>query len=138
MARTFNAAARGQSRLDIALFTLGWGGAMGAFATWLWLLPRYAVDVPIMDQWDTPALQIIAFWEGRLNYLLAGQHNDLRKLFPNAVSVALAAVSGGYRPGAEVFVTLVLGAVINCWRGGPVSALSAPLPGRSNRWRHAA
>ena len=63
MARTFNAAAldTGQSRLDIALFTLGWGAVMGAFATWLWLLPRYAVDVPIMDQWDTPALQIIAF-----------------------------------------------------------------------------
>ena len=79
MARTFNAAAldTGQSRLDIALFTLGWGAVMGAFATWLWLLPRYAVDVPIMDQWDTPALQIIAFWEGRLNWdLLAGQHND--------------------------------------------------------------
>ena len=115
MARTFNAAAldTGQSRLDIALFTLGWGAVMGAFATWLWFLPRYAVDVPIMDQWDTPALQIIAFWEGRLNWdLLAGQHNDSRKLFPNAVSVALAAVSGGYRPGAEVFVTLVLGAVI--------------------------
>ena len=62
MARTFNAAAldTGQSRLDTAFVALGWGAVIGAFAIWLWLLPRYAVDVPIMDQWDTPALQIIS------------------------------------------------------------------------------
>ena len=43
---------------------------------------------------------------------MASRHNDSRKPFPNAVSVALTAVAGGYIPGAQAFITLVLGATI--------------------------
>ena len=115
MAGSLDASGRraGRPRLDTALVVLAWTGVAVGFAVWLWLLPHFAVDVPIMDQWDTPAHQIIAFWEGRLDWdLLTSQHNDSRRLYLNALSVALAALAGGYRPGAEVFITLALGAVI--------------------------
>lgn len=79
------------SRLSRVIIACALTLILSAFAAWIWILWRFAVDVPIMDQWDTPAMQIIAFWEGRLNWdLLTGQHNDSRKLIPNLISLALA------------------------------------------------
>ena len=101
------------SRLSRVIIARALTLILSAFAAWVWILWRFAVDVPIMDQWDTPAIQIIAFWEGRLSWdLLTGQHNDSRKLIPNLISLALALAVDSYRPGYEVFITLGLGAVI--------------------------
>ena len=123
MARTFNAAAlTGQSRLDIALFTLGWGAVMGAGTALCGRCPDYG-------SMGHTGPAIIAFWEGRLNWdLLAGQHNDSAETLQRrlgCLGCRLRRVSS--RRG--VFVTLVLGAVITvgfaCSRRTGLGALGA-------------
>ena len=53
-------------------------------SVWAFYLLEYGVDIPRMDQFDTPGKQIAAAAEGELDFsLLIRQHNESRKLVPS-------------------------------------------------------
>ena len=88
------------------------------FLFWVKILTVFGVDVPFLDQWDTPAIQLVAAYHDSLDMrLLAGQHNDSRKLFPNLISLTLFRVTGSYNPAYELFIGLFIGAVITAGLG---------------------
>lgn len=56
------------------------------------LISRHAVNVPFMDEWDTPGEVLLRHAEGRLGAEdLFRQHNESRKVFPRLVFLGLAA-----------------------------------------------
>jgi len=74
------------------------------FGTWAVFIALHGVDVPRMDQLDTPAGQIRALEAGQLDWsMLARQHNESRKVVPNLVSLLVYTVRGHYDLRAEMF-----------------------------------
>ena len=48
-----------------------------------WLVWKYSVNVPFMDEWDTPGRAFILSSQGQLTFEhLISQHNESRKFFP--------------------------------------------------------
>jgi hypothetical protein len=72
---------------------------------WMHILAAYGVDVVRMDQWDTPARQILLYQNGNLTLSdLAAQHNEGRKIFPNLVSIGMVLAKGHFDTQAELFI----------------------------------
>jgi hypothetical protein len=84
-----------------ALLLVGWGN----------VCLRYGVDLPFMDQWERPLVQIEKLLTGEhLSFLddFWPQHNEGRKVVPTAISLALAAALGRYDVHAELGVGFAL------------------------------
>ena len=55
------------------------------------LLWKYGVNCPFMDEWDTPGLDLVRFNLGELNFdRLIRQHNESRKFFPRLLFIYLS------------------------------------------------
>ena len=55
------------------------------------LLWKYGVNCPFMDEWDTPGLDLVQFNLGELNFeRLIRQHNESRKFFPRLLFIYLS------------------------------------------------
>jgi hypothetical protein len=69
---------------------------------------NYGVDVPFGDQWDTPGITLIEFFQGTLNFQsLISQHNESRLFFPRLAFLGLAQL-GGWNVKQEMFLSLIL------------------------------
>jgi len=85
------------------------------FEVWTLIGVVYGMDLPFLDQWDTPLGQIIRlFSTGHLGFFdLWSQHNEARKVVPTAISVALATLLGRYDVKVELLVGgVLLGAIV--------------------------
>jgi hypothetical protein len=81
--------------------------ALVPLAFLLWVIARYAVDVPYRDQWElVPFLD--KMYHGQLIFHdLWAQHNEHRILFPRIIMLALARVTG-WNTGYELAVNVLL------------------------------
>ena len=96
--------------MDRVAALLGLAVLVFCVATWIGLLSAYGVQVPRGDQFDTPGRQIRALSSGTLDLeALVAQHNESRKLIPNAISLSIYQLRGFYDVRAELFVGHLLG-----------------------------
>jgi len=59
------------------------------------LLVQNAVNVPLMDQWDTPVAALFKAADGTLSFSdLIAQHNESRKFFPRLLFLGMAFITG--------------------------------------------
>ena len=81
--------------MDRILLALAAGAILFSSLLWAWYIIAYGVDIPRMDQLNTPAEQIAAAAQGELDFnLLIKQHNESRKLLPNLISLSLYEIRG--------------------------------------------
>jgi hypothetical protein len=72
---------------------------------------KYGVNVPYMDEWDTPGLVIAS--QDNLTWLhWLGQHNESRKLFPRLLLLPLANLTN-WNIKAEMLITFLLACLIS-------------------------
>ena len=71
------------------------------------LLWKYGVNCPFMDEWDTPGLDLVQFNLGELNFdRLIRQHNESRKFFPRLLFIYLS--QSGWNPRYGMLISLLL------------------------------
>ena len=75
------------------------------------LVWKYSVNVPYMDEWDTPGL-ILAHQDHLTWHLWIGQHNESRKLFPRLLLFPLAKLTN-WNIKAEMLVTYLLACLVS-------------------------
>lgn len=81
--------------------------ALAAACAPAWLIFRYGVNVPYLDQWDiAPFFEKFSNGSLTLSDLFA-QQNEYRQLFPNAIFVALGRLTH-WNVKYEMFISLVL------------------------------
>ena len=71
------------------------------------LLWKYGVNCPFMDEWDTPGMDLVQFNLGELNFdRLIRQHNESRKLFPRLLFIYLS--RNNWNPRSGMLISLLL------------------------------
>ncbi len=96
--------------MDRILLALAAGAILFSSLLWAWYIIAYGVDIPRMDQLNTPAEQIAAAAQGELDFnLLIKQHNESRKLLPNLISLSLYEIRGYWDLRAELLMGWLLG-----------------------------
>jgi hypothetical protein len=69
---------------------------------------KYGVDSPYMDQWFTPADQLVKLAKGQLTFAdLMASHNESKPFFPRLFFIGLAYLFG-WHPKLEMFFKVVL------------------------------
>ena len=81
-----------------SLTATGWlllAGAIGPALIALRIQKKYWINIPIWDEWDTPALALLNYVQGTLTWgdLLA-HHNESRKVVSRLIHIAVATVAG--------------------------------------------
>ena len=96
--------------MDRILLALAAGAILFSSLLWAWYIIAYGVDIPRMDQLNTPAEQIAAAAQGELDFnLLIKQHNESRKLLPNLISLSLYEIRGYWDLRAELLMGWLMG-----------------------------
>jgi hypothetical protein len=99
-----------RGRKDRILLALAAGAILFSSLLWAWYIIAFGVDIPRMDQLNTPGEQIAAAAQGELDFnLLIKQHNESRKLLPNLISLSLYEIRGYWDLRAELLMGWLMG-----------------------------
>ena len=78
------------------------------------LVWRYSVNIPFLDQWDTPAKLLIEQTQGKLSWQQwMEQHTESRPLFPKLLFITLANITN-WNNRYEMLVTFLLACLVSC------------------------
>jgi hypothetical protein len=80
--------------LSVAYWLL-WAGAVAPVLLAFRIQKKHWINIPIWDEWDTPALALLHYVQGTLTWEdLFAHHNESRKVVSRLIHIAIASVAG--------------------------------------------